>query len=488
MLTRKWGASGENVAASMARIVEKIDVGGAGLADLTSGFDAMAGNAAAAGLGGEAGLTKLLGIIKILDNKMGTESITAMKTFFENFKEGSALVKDFEKKAKIKFDFNMDAFDQLAAIMEADKGMAVAAEKFTGPIGVMFDELSMPFKVAVKEAMAAGLSAKTAREKGIEAFKASMKGASESSLTFAELQKKAAQRMLDDPTIKMNMALDKIRMAFGQPKMLKAIDSIAEKLPVMAEKLVEFIDWVVDNPWKAAATMGGAKVGLDVAGAGIGAGMAAIGKKILGKFGIGKAATTAATTATTAATTGGTLAGAGLGAMAAAGTAGAAIGGAVGYGIHKLVLDPQAQAAFAKMEESSGATIAAMNAMQTNDVGLKVAALKSLQEKRKNLPGTFSSVENVMGALASAVTDVKHPMQLRAEHSEANLKMQQELIASMAKQTDGVKFSSDKVQQFSNDLVRASNALKKLVPSTPTGAAKGPKDVPQRAGNQSVPG
>lgn len=149
---------------------------------------------------------------------------------------------------------------------------------------------------------------------------------------------------------KFQDALLKIEKAFQKPEMISAIDRITDRLPQLAEKLVEFLDWVTANPGKAAAGVVAAKVGLAFGGAFVQKAAADAITGMFGKIAAQQAATKALSIAAgsrgaqlgvggaigAAGSAGGVGAAVGAAATTAAAVVGAgAAGAAVGYGIYK---------------------------------------------------------------------------------------------------------------------------------------------------------
>lgn len=117
-------------------------------------------------------------------------------------------------------------------------------------------------------------------------------------------------------------ALNKMEKAFSQPKMLEAINTLADKLPALAEQLAGIVEFIAEKPLQAALIALSARIALAAAGGAL----PGLGKAVAGRV-------AAASVAGTAAKVGGAglLAGkAGLGA-AATGGAGVLAAGAAGF-------------------------------------------------------------------------------------------------------------------------------------------------------------
>ena len=93
---------------------------------------------------------------------------------------------------------------------------------------------------------------------GLEAFDAQKPGCGKANGTFAQLPEQAA-RAVASPERKLALALEKIRKSFQDPKFIGAIESLADKLPIMAEGVADMVKFIIDIPLTAAGLAIGAK-------------------------------------------------------------------------------------------------------------------------------------------------------------------------------------------------------------------------------------
>jgi hypothetical protein len=299
VLHRKFGATAETMPGMLTRFIEKTDAGGLSIDDLGRKFNLMAGEAAEAGFAGGEGLSQLLGVLTMLDARIGEGATPGLKKLFQTLKSGSASLQEIEKKSGIKFTADSTAFEKLEQLM-GGKGRKVIETKLSGESRAVFDELAKSFDVG-----------------GVDGFRRAMAEAGRSSLTYGKILEKAADEV-KDPAEQLNIALDKLEAAFVQPKMIEAIGQIAQNAPALAEGLAKIMSFVVRHPVLAGATVLGGRVA--AAGA---VGMA--GSMLQGLAGAGTAAA-AGSAAQNLAKTGSAAAQAGTGMLGFAASASRAAG------------------------------------------------------------------------------------------------------------------------------------------------------------------
>ena len=258
MVRRKWGVTGKAAEDAIAKFVEKSDQGGLSLDQLSSRLDAVAGEAALAGMD----VGELLGTISQLDATMGAMAPRGMKTLLQYIKEGATQTQRLEKAGKFKFEPNDDALDRIRMIIKSPEAHKQALEVFTETSRTAFDELRKPFTETLEAAKEAGLSDKEARAKGLEAYDKMVKQIRHTEMTAQDIDRLYAKRVDEDPSVKMRDALNKIRDAFAQPKMIDAISKLADKLPALAKAVADLVSFIMDSPLKAAGVGLGLRAGL----------------------------------------------------------------------------------------------------------------------------------------------------------------------------------------------------------------------------------
>jgi hypothetical protein len=487
LLKEKWQLSGKGMEEGVARFMEKVDAGGAGIEDLSGRFGLFASEAIEAGMGGSEGISQILGLMSQLGDRMDASLQTQkLKAFFQFMKDGASGLGRLEKAGGIKFKAGSSAFDKMKDVFKSPKAIKEAQKMFTKENRVIFDQLAKPYIETYKQAIAEKKTEAEARQMALDKFQANIDSLSGSTANFADLQNKASKRLQDDPSKKMDMALERLRRAFISPQMLGAIDKLASKLPYLAEKFGELIEWITKNPWKAAAAAGIGSIGGDVFGGMAGAGMTAGLKWMMDKLapaaaGVAGSAGVAAATgsagaasATGAAAT--TAAGVGVAAGIAAVAAAAAAGGIIGTIAHHAILNPQAEKAFSGHEQASNAVSMATTASQRGStIDQRTKALQAIRAARENLPNTMKSFETFAGFVGSKLGVTESPLE-NVKRSAAALNAAEAKLLQAAP-TDEMR---DRMARFSEAIERATKSVSGMaadpgtapLAATPRGAKK----------------
>ena len=261
MIKRKWGLTGKAAEEAMAQFVEGSNRGGLSLDSLSSRLDLVAGEAAEMGMD----ISELLGTISRLDDVMGEMAPRGIKTMLMYMKEGTTQAKELEKAGRFKFTPDMDALDRIRMIIDSPKAQKVALKTFTDTSRTAFDELRKPFTETLEASKKAGDTDKIAHEKAMAAFDKMVGSIRKTEMTASDLDRMYSKRVQSDPSVKLRIAINKVRDAFAQPKMIDAIGKLADKLPGLAKAVADLIGFIVDNPLGAAGVGMGLRVGLPMA-------------------------------------------------------------------------------------------------------------------------------------------------------------------------------------------------------------------------------
>lgn len=471
--SRKFGIGIEDADEAMARFIEKTGVGGKGIEEMSSRFALMAGEAAGAGMKGKEGISQMLGMLLLLDSSIGEKADPGLKMMFQTIKSGSVGFIRLKKEMGrgIKFTADMTAMDKILATLTTSKGRAAAEQVFTADARVVYDELAKPFDEAMEKALAAGFSKKDAMDKAMSAFRKNLDDSAQSTMQYSKIQAEAVARGKDDPLIKLNKAMARMGEAFTQPKMIDAMNKLADKLPAMADAVASVIDFVLDNPWESIAMVVAAKVGMAFAGAAVAKAVASGMAGLLARGAAVQAASTAASVATGGATTlgvGGGVAAAGGGAavagaatVAAAVIASAAVGGAVGHGYSQLTdVEGQMAEEGQALQKAQFSVTGAQLAIESGNAEKMQAALRELTTakggmKASEIGGGFSALD----ALAGLVTGNKSQGEQRGEAAkqivieEARLKM---ALDDLRQNTERVATTMRKMADASDDVSRGT--------------------------------
>lgn len=502
MMNRKFGIANDEVNDGLTAFMQLTDSGGKSLDELTGKFGMMAGEARSAGMKGVKGLSQLLGIMLQLDSPMGEKADSGLKMLFQTLKTGSSQLRTLQKDAMIKFDADSSAIEKLRELLKTQKGIKAAQKAFTGDARQAFDTLTQPFEDTFKAAREKGMSQSDAVNAGLLAFDSALNKASNVTWKWSDVQKMAADRMKDDPSVKLRQAMEKIERAFARPEMIRAIDEIAKHLPALAEKLAGLIKWITEHPGGAIAAGVGMNLGGSAIGGAASAGAGSLVKKIGEKIAsVGaSAAAGAAGAAGTAMAAGGEIAGAtGAGATAAAGAGaiGAAltgiallgsaiIGGLEGYALHKTVFDPKNKAQNKKVADALQFTNAAFNVTHSGSAEEKMAVIQDVKNARANLGKGKYTTEYMMGSLAAVFNDIESPAERLARTNQELLQAQIQLLESIQKQKSAQSDSTDQVEKFTRELGQAGDTLRTVIPRG--GASRGVNHMPNKPGSEPVRG
>lgn len=438
---RKFGASSEEFTEYIAQIDSQIGVGGASLEGLSDKFAMMSTEAVGAGLTGAAGMSKLLGAMRAVDNEVGEKAPNAFKAMFQMLKENTAGMAKLEKASGMKFSPDMDAFDKIKKMLSTQKGRKAMEVSFTGDTRILFDSLVKPFDAAAAAAAESGKDAKAQAAAGIEAFDKALGDMGKSTATYADLQDRVAERMKNDPTIVFKMALEKMSGAFSDPRMFNAIDKLAQKLPIVADYFVKFVDFTANHPFLSLGGMAGAKVGLAFtqgmltdAGGKIGsAAMKALGPQL-----------------TANAFTAGSVMG---GAAKVALVAGAAF---IGWELGKYIAESFWENKEKTEKDARAAEIEGFNAENSGDPKQKADALAAIRDniaKLKDQQGGLGEwYENASAALANQVDPSIGYKDTRADQIAKLEAQERSLMESLKGQEEANKKNSSASKQAADSL------------------------------------
>lgn len=431
LASRKFGIGADGMEDAMTRMIEKTGVGGKGIEELSSRFALMAGEAAGAGMKGAEGMSELLGILLLLDSSIGEKADPGLKMMFQSIKSGSAQFIRLKKEmgAGIEFTADMSAMDKILATLQSGKGRVAAEQVFTADARVVYDELAKPFDDAMKKAQKLGLSKKEQMDMAVAAFRENIDAASASTMEYSEIQKEAVARLKDDPMIKMNKALALISDAFTKPKMIDAMNKLADKMPAFADAVVWALNTFLDNPWETIAVLVGGKIALAFAGAAV---SGAIASGVKGMF-ARQAAVSAAGAGVSAlaggggaaavggglmTTLGGGVAAAGAGVVAGVVGAGLVVGGSAGYLGYKYgggeagqqaEMEAGRRAQFAVT--SAGTAVGGGSEQKMSEAILELAAAKTA------LANNESILTSIVGDAAAQYAGVEAPTEMRARRA-----------------------------------------------------------------------
>lgn len=460
---RKFGVEGKDANAALAAFVEKIGHGGVSAELLGDQFASIAGDASAAGMKGTAGISQLLGMVQALDKRVGEKAIPGLQMMFMILKEGGAAAKNLQLTGNVKFKPDMTMYDKVRETLKSDTGRNAAKVIFTADSRTVYDSLSQPFEQAYQLAKKQGKSTQDATKAGLAAYDASVAAMGTSTAKYSDLQAQAADRMKNDPAVIWRMALDKMAVAFQDPKMMGAIEKLAQMLPRVADGFVKLMSWVLNNPELTAGLAVGAKVGGGFAGGALNAAGDAAGKNLMAI--VGPMLMSNATSAGTAM---------GMAVKGALVTSAALVGFAIG----KMIADAFWDAKAAREKGMQEASTGSLNALHSGDIEKKKAGLSDLQARiaqakadRNSWTGQASLEAEKMAYVGSKAVGNKdafvdtgalniQAMEASAKELAASIQAQQASNKGMTASTDKVAASMVALSQAADKAMASFSSVK----------------------------
>jgi len=273
-LNKRFEITADQAPEAMAKVIDHASRGAFPLENIGAIMEKLGPTMKEAGLTGTRGLNVMLGMFEDVGNKLGTteQKLTGVQNAMLNLSQPGRLLA-IAKALRLKGDDLIDEKDSIATmrriLQEGDKGVGQLREKFVGPeerkaISMLIE----PFEKAHAKATERGATAQEALKEGLAAFDEQIQKFGKSSTDYAKLQEQAA-RQLDSPEAKLRAALERIQEAFRAPGMIRAIETVADKLPVLAEALAKMISFTVDHPLIAGGAALGGKATMTFAQASI---------------------------------------------------------------------------------------------------------------------------------------------------------------------------------------------------------------------------
>jgi len=504
LMFRKFHITAAEVPDTLAMIAQLTGAGGLQLEEMSDRFGQLATEAEAAGMKGQAGFRDLVLLFERFNPKFGEKLTQPLIQMMQKMKEGTAFAKLLEKRGihfKIDATF-MDKVKQVIALPHERNIRSTVIAKL-GPIPrEIIETLAEPFDKAMAEAKDKGMSKAEALKFAMAAFDKSVSSASGNLWDYSKLQRDTNERMGDDPAIKLRMAIDRVTDAFQQPKMIDAINKLADKLPMLADKVADIVNYVVENPKKSLAIGVGARFLGPAAGAALGAGgvmmlkklgtglkgggitvaksaieAAKVGAGAIGGFGSGAAATTAGgalTTFPTAPTA--TAAGAGLlgaGAVLAS-AAGGAVAGYIGY---KYGIEPALDSWSKGMRSADEALVDATSQIVSSKPSLEKAkaALEQIRKAKVEAePGMIvSGIEKISGFFGADTTSTEKQ---RVERAKQLNEAEKALLTILKKLSEGANTASTALEKVGDAAAPVPGSVGK--PGTSRGVRRPAHNAP----------
>lgn len=393
-LGEKFNVTATEMPEAMAAVISLGNKGGISIGQMGEKLGLLGASARAAGLQGTAGFQTIVGMANIADNAMGSfkKSLGAVTGLLDTFgtpeqakKIGNVFgvaVKDAKGNARDLTQVMGEIFQKTGGQREK---LALA---FTGEQLKLVVELGKTYSDTFKATTG---SIKTKTDAALAAYNAAVHKAGQSELTAAQLRDEANNRM-KDPQARLAQAIEKIEQSFTKPKMIDAIEKLAELLPELADQASKLIGFVLENPGTSAAVAAGVKLGAPALQAALSAAAPGIGKAVMGALGQGGGAFSVGGGAPGALGKAAGVVGA-VGAVAAAG----AVGYEVGSALADNVVDPARKKSAEISGGLQGATLAAgINTTGRIDPKRAQESLDTLRQRldaaRKDREFSFSDV------------------------------------------------------------------------------------------------
>ena len=282
------------------------------------------------------------------------------------------------------------AFSKMAAVFGGDDAKKAVRALMGGP------ELIMKAQKKGKE----GDEARAQWQLRVEKLKQQIAKASAYQIDRAKIEKEDAKHK-ETMIAKFDQAMNKLQMAMMKPGVIKAMNSLADSLPKLADELSKLIEFIANNPMTAI----GAGVGLKVGGAALSGFGGQMIQQTMGKGGAGGAAGGAGGVGKVAMNPSSVMMNK-VGGVAFAAAAGIAIGTA----ISETFVQPMAKEASKAGRSASNLVNQAENAVRGGTFEEKVKALDLLQKAQEKNKESLYSLDTVVGEVVGIFSDAKTPI------------------------------------------------------------------------------
>ncbi len=275
-LNEKFGVTEEQIGDTLASVVALSSKGGLSIEDMGEKLGLIGAVAKEAGFEGKAGFEQMVALMNIADNstgnlKKGVSAVEGILTSLGTKAERSkTLLKLGIDPSSVKGDVTKTIQDIVNRTGGSKDKLAVA---FQGEQLKVIADLGKTY--AATFAQTEG-DVRTKTRAAVDELERAMREAGKSSLTWAELQKRAADEM-QSPEKQIQVGIEKLKEAIAAPEVIDAMKSLISHIPALAEVIASLVGFAAKNPLAA----GGLAVG---AVAAKGFGEAAISSLIMSAF------------------------------------------------------------------------------------------------------------------------------------------------------------------------------------------------------------
>lgn len=266
-LHTKFGVSADEMGDVFAQVFEAAQMGGPSFQEFADVASNMGAELLNAGLDGRRGLDFMLGSLVKTDDAMGNlqKQVKGVKQILLSLGD-QAQITSIAKVLHIdpkKLLNEKDLMGRMRRILgmgkkglDALKGSMKEAEE-QKVLKILFTD---PFEQALKEANDSGMKGKAAIDKALGVLDGQLAELGKSAINGSHLQKEAQDR-LQDPQRRLEAALDQLQLAFGDPRIIGAIEDLSKYLPKIADVFGKFMQFAVKNPLLAGTLLVGGKAG-----------------------------------------------------------------------------------------------------------------------------------------------------------------------------------------------------------------------------------
>lgn len=243
-LNEKFGVTAEQLPDALASAVSLAHKGGVTMEDMSAKLGLLGASAKNAGLDGAEGFAKIVALANLADNAIGNpkKSIAAVTGLLDKMATKAT-------QKKLKTELGVDVLD--------------AQGKQRDPMLVLREIVAA--SVGHSEKTGRALPTEQAKfvndlaKNGLPEFLDNLEKAGKSSLTYADVQKQFAEEM-QTPEKQIAASLTRLEKAFGNEKIIGAVERLAATLPGLADKFGELVGFGADHPVLATAGAVGAQV------------------------------------------------------------------------------------------------------------------------------------------------------------------------------------------------------------------------------------
>jgi hypothetical protein len=270
-LHTKFGVAADEMGDAFAQVFEASTKGGPAFEEFAAVSSSVGAELLQAGLKGRRGLDFMLGSLVATDDEMKNlgAQVKGVKQVLLSLGDQNQ-IKALSKTLGIdpsKLLNEKDLMGRMRKVLAmGDRGLKAlkgsmheAEEQKT--LRILFTD---PFEKALKEANASGKKGKAAIDQALAVLDHGMAEFGKATIDGSHIQAEAAERM-QDPEMRLSMALEALERSFARPEIIQAIDDLSGYLPSLAKTFGDFVKFAAQNPLLAGALGLGASVGLGAA-------------------------------------------------------------------------------------------------------------------------------------------------------------------------------------------------------------------------------